>query len=139
MRNVQDPALMNIINTFQNFHKSIISDLFYGFKKQILTCNICKNKLTNYQIFNLIIFPVEAIYNSSKNKNIYQNKKDERHINYRTTSSSYGSFYNGYTVSYQSHGNYGNDYNYGYGSKKVSLYDCFEYEIKDLEFKGDNQ
>ena len=70
MKNIQEPALLNIVNHFQNTHKSIISDLFYGFKSQLLICEKCENKLLNYQIFNLIIFPIEAVYNLKNKKKI---------------------------------------------------------------------
>ena len=148
MKNVQDPALMNIINQFQNNHKSIISDLFYGFKKQILTCKECRVKLTNYQIINLIIFPIEAVYNSKdKNKSANTSKYNEVKESYNfwyTTNQEYGKYYpsNKYykgnnRTEIPSYLNYGG--NYKSGPKKVSLYECFDYEMIPIDFFGDNQ
>ena len=124
LKNSPDRELMNIINLFQNNHKSIISDLFYGFRSQLLTCNNCKEKLINYQIFNIIIFPIEVVYNS-KNKNGKNVQYGLRNRNYQTSSSEIGRFY------YQG--------DYGYNQKKVTLEDCFDNEISDMVFDRDNQ
>ena len=60
---------------FINFQKecSIISDLFFGITETTNECLNCKNIFNsqgllnpicyNYQIFNCLIFPLEAIYN----------------------------------------------------------------------------
>ena len=134
MKNIQEPALLNIVNHFQNTHKSIISDLFYGFKSQLLICEKCKNKLLNYQIFNLIIFPIEAVYNL-KNKKKNNETSYAKNSNYQTSSQSYGNFYNGYNEPKNYHYNIYS----GYGQKKVTLLECFDNEISDTDFNGENQ
>ena len=138
LKNINDPALINIINVFENSHKSIISDLFYGFRSQLLTCKSCKEQLLNYQIFNLIIFPIEVVYNSLNNSTGYNSKTvvAKKNNDYWRANQEYGNFYNGYNSSNTSI----NRNRYVYGNvKKVSLEDCFEKEIKNMEFSGENQ
>ena len=147
----QPPELQYAINMFMNYHNSIFADLFYGFSSQTIECSNqnCHQRLTNYQIFNFIIFPIENVYNSlkgKKNNNYYE--EDKKHISpsnmrpagkpsYSTTSNSeYGKWYN--DTSKKSYSN--NYYNRNdYGKKSVTLIDCFENEINTIEFKGDNQ
>ena len=147
----QPPELQYAINMFMNYHNSIFADLFYGFSSQTIECSNqnCHQRLTNYQIFNFIIFPIENVYNSLKgknNNNYYE--EDNKHISpsnmrpagkpsYTTTSNSeYGKWYN--DTSKKSYSN--NYYNRNdYGKKSVTLIDCFENEINTIEFKGDNQ
>jgi ubiquitin C-terminal hydrolase len=127
MKNYQNKELMNIIYSFDNCHKSIISDLFYGFTCNKMTCKRCKEDLVNYQIFNLLFFPIEAVYNFCKEKNPQRNANT---YNSRpTTNNVYGNFYNGYSG--YSHGTNSN--------KKVNIYDCFDYEKTDVTFTGDNK
>jgi ubiquitin C-terminal hydrolase len=127
MKNYQNKELMNIIYSFDNCHKSIISDLFYGFTYNKMTCKRCKEDLVNYQIFNLLFFPIEAVYNFCKEKNPQRNANT---YNSRpTTNNIYGNFYNGYSG--YSHGTNSN--------KKVNIYDCFDYEKTDVTFTGDNK
>ena len=134
MKTVDDPALMNIINVFQNNHKSIISDLFYGFRSQILTCNNCRESLINYQIFNFFIFPIEVVYNSKNKQDINTRSYGVGRSTYQTSSRVYGNFYNGYS----SPNRY--EYNYNRNQKKeVTLEDCFDNEISENIFDGDNQ
>ena len=153
------PELQNIFNVFVNGHKSIFSDLFYGFMSQTIECSQCKLKLTNYQIFNFIIFPIENVYNSRKknNSNNYNNESyKSKNNNYHytnpadmppagkpsyTSNSVYGSWYktappkNDYKPSSQ----YKTSYDYSNGKKSVTLIDCFESEIDEINFKGENQ
>ena len=145
MINIEDPALMNIINVFQNTHKSIISDLFYGFRRQSIECSVCQQTLINYQIFNLLIFPIEVVYNNKKNNSMEQ--KDNfygRRNKMYTSNQTYGSFYDGYSGASKSHNyNYNYNYNNNYysksGEKSVTLEECFENEISDTNFYGENQ
>ena len=135
INNNQNKELMNIISTFDNCHKSIISDLFYGFTSNVMVCNNCKKELLNYQIFNLLIFPIEAAYNSLNETP--QKRKTNPNREY-TSNSAYGNFYvnNNYKTNYRN--NY--EYNYSRNShRKVNIYDCFDYAKSDVEFKGDNQ
>ena len=132
IENRNEPELNNIITLFENTHKSVISDLFYGFKSQLLECKNCHKKLLNYQIFNIIIFPIEQVYNSLNNKTT-----NEKYNNYYRSNNEYGSFYNGWNSSYS---NKRGGYGYGYESKKkVTIEECFENEVKDTEFSGENQ
>ena len=134
IKNIQynnDLALKNIINVFQSSHKSIISDLFYGFKSQIIECKICHEKLLNYQIFNLMIFPIELVYNTI-NINKRNNFVEKRGIR-NTSNSAYGSFYLGQNNYSQ------NNHNIRNGQKSVTIEDCFENDMNDADFEGENQ
>ena len=154
-----NPELQSIFNVFVTNHKSIFSDLFYGFMSQTITCTKCKKKLTNYQIFNFIIFPIENVYNSKSNRNkISKEKEKDNYIsksispyNMRpagkpsmTSNSVYGNFYgeqqnNDYRKKInQSYGYSSNNNNFG-GKNSVTLIDCFDNEIDDINFQGDNQ
>ena len=150
-----EPELQNILNVFVTNHKSIFSDLFYGFMSQTIECSKCKQRLTNYQIFNFIIFPIENVYNSKKGNNRNKNFKENKTFvspasmppagmpsgGRRTTSNSdYGSFYSQQN-SRQNRSYVQNNYNdrFDTGKKSVTLDDCFENEIDDINFKGDNQ
>ena len=147
----QPPELQYAINMFMNYHNSIFADLFYGFSSQTIECSnpSCHQRLTNYQIFNFIIFPIENVYNSLKGKKNNNNyyEEDKKHIShsnmrpagkpsYTTINSTYGNWYND-----TSKKSYSNNYYYrnDYGKKSVTLIDCFENEINTIEFKGDNQ
>ena len=130
MMNNQNKELMNIIYSFDNYHKSIISDLFYGFTCNKMTCKGCKEDLVNYQIFNLLFFPIEAVYNFCKEKKPQRNKNFCN--NRPTTNNSYGNFYNGYS----GYSGYSQGTN---SNKKVNIYDCFDYEKTDVNFTGDNK
>jgi ubiquitin C-terminal hydrolase len=123
-----DPELGNILRIFDESHKSIISDLFYGFKRQLLECRKCGLKLNNYQIFNLLIFPIEAVYNSKQdNKTTTFSSKIGM-----TSSSEYGNFYNGWNASSSYKTSFG-------GKKKVTIEECFKYDIQDVVFNGENK
>ena len=130
----QDSDLMNIIKLFENNHKSIISDLFYGFRSQLLICEKCKKPTTNYQIFNLFIFPIEVVYNN-KMKNNRGKTQEKKNITFQTSAQEIGRFY------YEKNENryFHNEINIRGGSKKVTLEDCFENEIGSMDFNGDNQ
>ena len=154
-----EPELQNIINIFAINHKSIFSDLFYGFMSQTIECSKCHQRLTNYQIFNFIIFPIENVYNSKKGNNRNKNFKENKTqimspasmppagmpsggSRRGTSNSTYGSFYDqqsyGQNRSYVQNKNNYND-RFDFGKKSVTLNDCFENEIDDINFKGDNQ
>ena len=141
MKNIDEPELRNIINVFQNMHKSIISDLFYGFKSQIIKCSKCNNELINYQIINLLIFPIEVVYNEKKNNSWKQNDNFSSQRRGKTSNSAYGSFYDGYSGESKRHTNYYNNnfYNERSGNKSVTLEDCFENEVSETDFKDENQ
>jgi len=126
-----EPKLRNILRIFDQSHKSIISDLFYGFKSQLLVCRKCGLKLNNYQIFNLLIFPIEAIYNSINQKE--DNKNKYSYNKGYTTSSEYGNFYNGWSVSNS------NKTSASGGKKKVTIDNCFKFDNEEVVFDGDNK
>lgn len=126
-----DLALGNILRIFDQSHKSIISDLFYGFKSQLLECTKCHTELNNYQIFNLLIFPIEAVYNSINKKK--DNKNKYTYNKGYTTSSEYGNFYNGWS------GSNSNKTNISGGKKKVTIDNCFEFDNEEVVFDGDNK
>lgn len=126
-----EPELRNILRIFDQSHKSIISDLFYGFKSQLLVCRKCGLKLNNYQIFNLLIFPIEAIYNSINQKE--DNKNKYSYNKGYTTSSEYGNFYNGWSVSNS------NKTSASGGKKKVTIDNCFKFDNEEVVFDGDNK
>jgi ubiquitin C-terminal hydrolase len=93
-----------------------------------MTCDKCKKEVVNYQIFNLLFFPVEAVYNfRSKNskQNDYNISKRQRK-DYYCSNQTYGSFYN-------------NNTNVGNSHKTINIMDCFEYEISDVKFTGENE
>ncbi len=46
MPKVFKPELQYIVELFMTNHKSIFSDLFYGFMKQTITCSKCNQELT---------------------------------------------------------------------------------------------
>ena len=126
-----EPELRNILRIFDQSHKSIISDLFYGFKSQLLVCRKCGLKLNNCQIFNLLIFPIEAIYNSINQKE--DNKNKYSYNKGYTTSSEYGNFYNGWSVSNS------NKTSASGGKKKVTIDNCFKFDNEEVVFDGDNK
>ena len=144
----KNAPLMNIINAFHNEHKSIISDLFYGFMSQEIQCNICHESILNYTIFNLIIFPIQAVYesaNQTENESLSLSKNTTGRRNPYTSNSEYGSFtkpsfYNGYTDYSSNNRNRNNSYNYNRtGKKSVTLYECFDREIQDFSFEKENK
>ena len=157
-----EKELQNIFNVFAMNHKSIFSDLFYGFMSQTIQCSGCQKKLTNYQIFNFIIFPIENVYNSRKNKNNFSKNNDYSSYGrkqnlteirpagkpsstsyYSRSSDEIGGWWNqqqGSKTKKETYNNYSsNNNNYDYGKKSVSLIDCFESEIDIINFKDDNQ
>ena len=121
---------MNIINAFHNEHKSIISDLFYGFMSQEIQCNICHESILNYTIFNLIIFPIQAVYesaNQTENESLSLSKDTTGRRNVYTSNSEYGSFtkasfYNGYSDFSSNNRNRNNSYNYNRTKSKNKIY-----------------
>ena len=94
-------------------------------------CKICHEKLLNYQIFNLMIFPIELVYNTI-NINKRNNFVEKRGIR-NTSNSAYGSFYN-------EQNNYSqNNHNIRNGQKSVTIEECFENDMNDADFEGENQ
>ena len=154
----KEPELQNIFNVFMSSHKSVFSNLFYGFMSQSIECTQCGKVLKNYQIFNFIIFPIENVFNSKKGKNNnYGNYKTEirspanmppagkpsgAYSAYSRSSDTYGSFYNNQYNNRNASTSIGysnNSYSNYYGKKSVTLMDCFENEMEVFNFKGDNQ
>ena len=155
----KEPELQNIFNIFIQNHKSIFSNLFYGFMNQSIKCTKCHQIVKNYQIFNFIIFPIENVYNSKKgnnNKNSnYKNPYDDKRSpasmppagmpsggrnSYFTNNGTYGNFYRNNPYNSRSNTNsYGYNSNNYSGKKSVTLIDCFKNEMEVIDFVGDNQ
>ena len=143
IKDVQDPELKKTMTFFQNNNKSIISDLFYGFKSQIVECNNCHDKSLNYQIFNLIIFPIETIYISKEDNKETTNKtrpnkvdKDDYDYGKNNMHPTTGHTYGVDSIEKQNRIN-----NRGKNGKRrtVTLYDCLDNETNNMFFNGDNQ
>ena len=49
------------INDFQQKNKTILSDIFYGITRSIMTCNKCTITKYSFQTFNLLIFPLKKV------------------------------------------------------------------------------
>ena len=58
------------VKEFKKNNQSIISDLFYAMNLSITQCNICKNKLYNYQIYYFLVFPLEEVRKFKYQNNI---------------------------------------------------------------------
>lgn len=56
----------NIVSFFKQNYNSIISELFYGLKVSKYQCDVCKNCVNVYQIFNIIECPIEKTFNEKK-------------------------------------------------------------------------
>lgn len=54
----------NYFEFFMANYKSKISDLFYGTQRTFTTCENCQKSTYNYQIFSILIFPLESIRES---------------------------------------------------------------------------
>ena len=47
-----------VYNHYKNNYKSIISDIFYGFKNDTLTCTKCANTSHSINLYDIMIFPL---------------------------------------------------------------------------------
>ena len=56
----------NIVSFFKQNYNSIISELFHGLKVSKYQCDVCKNCVNVYQIFNIIECPIEKTFNEKK-------------------------------------------------------------------------
>ena len=87
LKQIETPSTINQYdknNTFVNFfneftkNTSIISDLFFGFNETTNICQYCKNRCNginypicyNYNLFNIIIFPLEEVRIMKNNANM---------------------------------------------------------------------
>ena len=52
-----------ISNYYKNNYKSIISDIFYGFKNDTLTCTKCLNTSHSINLYDIMIFPIDEVKN----------------------------------------------------------------------------
>lgn len=138
-----DQELNMAINTFSCQHKSIVSDLFYGFKRHLMSCPE-EHVFKNYELYNIFVFPIEQVYGFKNGLGgeerltetvsaTYPNNKRKQY----TSNSEYGSyynpkpsFYNGYSDRAPGYGSNNARYggNVGGGAKSVSLEDCFEFD-----------
>ena len=53
----------NYYNYYKSNYKSIISDIFYGFKNDTLTCSKCSNTSHSINLYDILIFPTDEIKN----------------------------------------------------------------------------
>jgi ubiquitin C-terminal hydrolase len=53
----------NYYNYYKSNYKSIISDIFYGFKNDTLTCSKCSNTSHSINLYDILIFPTNEIKN----------------------------------------------------------------------------
>ena len=60
----------NFINNFNNSHKSIISDLFFGINYNKYNCLNCKTITYNFQIYNYLFFSLDEIKNFKQKNEI---------------------------------------------------------------------
>ena len=56
----------SIVSLFKQNYNSIISELFHGLKVSKYQCDVCKNCVNVYQIFNIIECPIEKTFNEKK-------------------------------------------------------------------------
>ena len=52
-----------VYNHYKNNYKSIISDIFYGFKNDTLTCTKCANTSHSINLYDIMIFPINEVRN----------------------------------------------------------------------------
>ena len=68
--------LNNFLNEFKKSHCSIIGDNLCGFQKSVFICQSCCGKAINFNVFNFLIFSLEATsnyFNLSNNNQIIPN------------------------------------------------------------------
>ena len=66
-------VLQNFINEYKKTHCSVIGDNLCGFQKSVFICESCGGKAINFNIFNFLIFSLEATsnyFNLNNNINI---------------------------------------------------------------------
>ena len=56
----QDAVLKEFLNTFKISHSSVIGDNLCGFQKNVFMCQKCSSKTINFNLFNFLIFGLEA-------------------------------------------------------------------------------
>ena len=123
---------------FKEVNNSIFAELFYGFQRSLMMCKSCGFCNETFNVINLLIFPLEKIYNSlnkknniNMNNNMYNNNYNCNYMNknqFKMYSNQYNNFRNEI-------GNY-NKFNSPttiVKKKKLNLEDCFkEYEKEEL-------
>ena len=67
----EEDKLMKSRQNFYRENKSIIIDLFYFEEENAITCLNCQNKISNFAMYNMLIFSLEKMnsYKLSKNNN----------------------------------------------------------------------
>jgi len=69
----ENMVLNNFLNEFHKSHCSVIGDNLCGFQKSVFICQKCGGKAVNFNIFNFLIFSLEATsnyFNLSNNNTI---------------------------------------------------------------------
>ena len=117
-------VFQNFMQDFSSKNQSVISDLFYAMNCNITECSYCLTKLYNYQIYFFIIFPLEEVRKFKYNNNFNFNNNNFNNNNM---------FNNNIFMN-----NINNENNLVLNNKKVSIYDCFDYDKKINLMTGSN-
>jgi ubiquitin C-terminal hydrolase len=116
---------------FKKCHNSIVADLFYGFQRSRMMCDSCRKPDDNYTIFNFLVFPLEKIYNSLNQNNIYN--KYSRNFNFGMPNNRNNLNPHTYITPIKKFGLKNAN------KKKLNLYDCFRENQKEEKLYGQNQ
>ena len=123
-------VFQNFMQDFSSKNQSVISDLFYAMNCNITECSYCHTKLYNYQIYFFIIFPLEEVRKFKYNNNFNFNN------NNFTPNFNNNNFNNNFFMN--NINNINNENNLLLNNKKVSIYDCFDYDKKMNLMTGSN-
>ena len=119
-------VFQNFMQDFSSKNQSIISDLFYAMNCNITECTYCQKKLYNYQIYFFIIFPLEEVRKFKYNNQLNFNNINFNNINFNNN------------VLVNNINNINNENNLVLNNKKVSIYDCFDFDKKINLMTGSN-
>ena len=129
-----EQVLNNFIQCFTNENKSIISDIFYGVNNTGTQCFGCKITKYNYQSYYYLIFPLEEVRKTKKQNlqnKMLVNMNNINNINYFNNMNN-NSFYNQQNfINMQNAQNLQN-------TNSVTIYECFDYNVKFEYFMGEN-
>ena len=92
----EQEVLNNFIKDFIISHGSIIGDNLCGFQKSVFLCQSCKGKAINFNIFNFLIFSLEATsnyYNLSNNNCMIPNINFDNCFQYLSKSETFSDTY----------------------------------------------
>ena len=92
----EQEVLNNFIKDFIQSHGSIIGDNLCGFQKSVFLCQSCGGKAINFNIFNFLIFSLEATsnyYNLSNNNCMIPNINFDNCFQYLSKSETFSDTY----------------------------------------------